>query len=415
MMSNLKPVKCGLIGCGAIAVRSYMPSILRQFGMVDVVKFADTVPERAQLFAEKFGGVACTNEEIYNDPEIEIVINLTYPNSHYEVSKAAILAGKNVHTEKMMAVTWEEGQELVRLAEEKGVWFTTAPDTFLGGAWQTARKLLDDGMIGEPVSAYCFVPRGSMSLGGIRGESTRREYPPQEGAAPDFFAMMSKLLPGVNPRSPIGSGLPFDMGGYYIHNLINLFGNIDRVAGFSGKMKHPIVSYDPLNTHYKENYPELDRDNLAGVLEFSNGVMANINFAAGVGQNPTETFIVYGTEGTMILPDPNYFGGSVRIQSDAGASRTFGTATKIWEVPLTHGFIEEARGIGVCDLAFAIRNGRKPRCHYGIGWQAFEVVHGIMDSCDNNVIHKMVSHVERPKAVKAGFRNGMAQASFLDD
>ena len=411
-MSNLKPVKCGLIGCGAIAVRSYMPSILKQFGMVDVVKFADTVPERAQMFAEKFGGVACTNEEIYNDPEIEIVINLTYPNSHYEVSKAAILAGKNVHTEKMMAVTWEEGQELVKLAEEKGVWFTTAPDTFLGGAWQTARKLLDDGYIGRPIAAYCFVPRGSMVLGGIMGESTRRAYPPQ-GDGEDMFAKFMGMLPGKNPRSAYGSGLPYDMGGYYLHNLINLFGNIESVTGYIDKLKDPKVSYDPLNTHYNEIYPDFDRDTLVGSLKFSNGVLANIAFVAGMSQTPAEVFTVYGTEGTLVLPDPNYFGGSVRIQSACDAS--FGARTKDWEVPLTHGFLDEARGIGVCDLAFAIRNGRKPRCHYGMGWQAFETVHGMIDSTINGTVHKMVSHVERPKAVQPGFRSGMGQASFLDD
>ena len=145
-MSALKPVKVGLIGCGMIALRAYMPTILKQYGMVDVVKCADTVPERAKMFAEKFGMQACTNEEIYNDPEIEVVLNLTYPTSHFEVTKAALEAGKSVHTEKMMAVTWEQGLELARIAEKaekNGQWYTQAPDTFLGGAWQTIRQLID--------------------------------------------------------------------------------------------------------------------------------------------------------------------------------------------------------------------------------------------------------------------------------
>lgn len=422
-MSALKPVKCGLIGCGAIANNAYMPTILKQYSIVDVVACADTVPERAAMFAEKYGMKAVSNDEIFNDPEIEIVINLTFPTSHFEVSQAALMAGKHVHCEKMMAVSWEQGQALATLAKEKGLHFTLAPDTFLGGAWQTCRKLIDDGFIGQPISAHCFVSR-SMVLGGTQGKSTRRTLPQQENnSAP--FPFGRNQLPGHNPRTPEGSGLPFDMGGYYLHNLINMFGNINRVSGFCKAANPGHGSFDPLNERYGETNVYTEPDSLVGSLEFDNGVYGSILFSSGVGNMPDQQFTVYGSDGVMICPDPNYFGGNVIIQSQAGKPMVFDMVSGFkksptWDVPLTHGYVEESRGVGIADLAFAIRNNRKPRCHYSMGYQAFEAIHGIIDSCTNNTMHQMISHCDRPKAVQPGFRSGLftgmlGQQSFLDD
>jgi predicted dehydrogenase len=421
-MSALKPVRCGLIGCGAIANNAYMPNILKQFSMVDVVACADTVPERSALLADRYGMKAVTNDEIYNDPAIEVVINLTYPTSHYEVTKSALLAGKHVHCEKMMAVTWEQGQELARLADEKGLAFTLAPDSFLGGAWQTCRKLIDDGFIGQPVSAHCFVAR-SMVLGATQGQGTRRPLPSSDNSA--LLPFFHNTLPGHNPRTPDGSGLPFDMGGYYLHNLINLFGNISRVAGFCKPTKEAWGSFDPLNKLYGETIAYREPDNLVGSLEFENGVYGSILFSSGVGNVPAQTFIVYGSDGVLICPDPNFFGGSIVIQSQAGKPVVFDKISGVsqsptWDVPLTHGYVDESRGVGIVDLAFAIRNSRKPRCHYSMGFQAFEVVHGILESCTNNTMHQMISHCDQPKAIKPGFRSSLftgpfGQQSFLDD
>jgi predicted dehydrogenase len=321
----------------------------------------------------------------------------------------------------MMAVTWEQGKELAELAESTGLHYTQAPDTFLGGAWQTCRKIIDDGFIGQPVSAHCFVARG-LGIMGRQTRSTRRELPQLDNGTSGFpFAR----IPGYNPRTPEGSGLPFDMGGYYLHNLINMFGNINRVSGFSKAVNPAKGSYDPLNEGYTDMSVSNEPDNLIGSLEFDNGVYGSILFSAGVGNYPDDRFIVYGSDGILICPDPNFFGGKVIIQSQAGKPMVFDLVTGIgkspvWEVPLTHGYISESRGVGLVDLAFAIRNGRKPRCHYSMGYQAFEVVHGIIDSCTNNVVHKMISHCDRPKAVRSGFKSGLfegnlGQQSFLDD
>ncbi|MBQ1377330.1 MAG: Gfo/Idh/MocA family oxidoreductase [Lachnospiraceae bacterium] len=421
-MSEKKPIKVGLIGCGTIANRAYMPSIINQFSMVDVVKFADTVPERAEMFAKKFGGVACTNEDIYNDPEIEVVLNLTYPSSHYEVTKNAILAGKHVHCEKMMAVTWEEGKELADLAEEKGVWFTMAPDTFLGGVWQTCRHIIDLGVIGEPVSVFCALGRGGMGMGGRFGKSTRREYPRLDNGG-GGFPMMGERLPGFNPRPPQGSGAPFDMGGYYLHNMINMFGNIHRVSGVCRPAQEKQTVMDPLNTMYKEYQETPEPTMMIGTLEFDSGV-AGV-FLMPPGKMDTQ-FQVIGTNGTLFCPDPNFFGGEIVIQHNSGKPMVFDPKwgplpDGKFTVPTICGYNNESRGIGLMDLAFAIRNGRKPRCHYSMGLQAFECVHGMIESYKTGIEHVMISHTERPKAAKPGFSAGFgenesfAQQSYFDD
>ena len=421
-MSERKPLRVGLIGCGQIAARAYMPTILKQYNMVDVVKFADTVPERAEMFAKMFGGEACTNEDIYNDPEIEVVLNLTYPSSHYEVTKAALEHGKHVHCEKMMAVTWAEGQELVALAEKKGLWLTLAPDTFLGGAWQTCRHLIDTGMIGEPVAAFCAVAGAGGAAMSRIGESTRRALPEEEKPLPPWIGVK---LPGSNPRPPQGSGLPFDMGGYYLHNLINMFGNIKRVAGYAKAQCPKETTFDPLNTMYREYIDTPEPTTMVGALDFESGVTGSVLFLSNVGGRPDQQFVVYGSEAVMYCPDPNFFGGEIVVQSFSGKDMVFDPKrgplpAGRYSVPTIFGYNTEARGVGLMDLAFAIRNGRKPRCHYAMGYQAFECVHGMIEGYESGREHVMRSRSERPKAVKPGIfggfsDNNFAQQSCFDD
>ncbi len=421
-MPALKPVKVGLIGCGMIANNAYMPTILKQYSFIDVVKCTDAVPERAQLFEKKYGCKAVpTNDDIYGDPEIDIVLNLTYPTSHLEVTMNALKAGKSVHTEKMMGVSWEDGLALHQMAdacEKNGQWYTQAPDTFLGGAWQTIRQMIDNGFIGTPIASYCLVTRGNMILGAERGQSTRRELPKPEGED-DMMARWARMaLPGYNPRTPAGSGLPFDMGGYYMHNLINLFGNINRVSGYVKTNVTSNFSNDPLNVNYKNTEPNHEPDTLVGSLEFDNGVYGSIIFASGIRQMD-QAFIVYGSDANIICPDPNFFGGKVFLQTNVGKPMNYGPGglepMATYEIPPTHGILTEGRGVGLLDLAFAIRNGRRPRCHHSMGLQTFETVHGLIDSCTNNVNHKMVSKTERPAAVKPGINNGLEQQCIFDD
>ncbi|MCF2651885.1 Gfo/Idh/MocA family protein [Anaeromassilibacillus senegalensis] len=399
-MAQIKKVKTAIIGCGTICKRIYAPNLANKFHIIDLVACADRIPERAAALAETYGLKVMTNEEIYNDPEIEIVVNLTCPESHYEVSKAAILAGKNVYSEKMMAVTFEEGQELYALAKEKGVQYTIAPDTFLGGSWQTARKALDDGLIGTPVAMTCCYSSNYQMDG--------------EMSDVDADHFMFVLHPG--------GGIPYDFGGYYLHNIINLLGSIKRVGGFCKTMYPDRIYRNPRHPLYKEPVHIGTPTSIAGALEFENGVHGTLLITSD--SAPRFVFQIMGTEGILILNDPNFFGGSVKVIRMGGdpiepwmsnAPGTFFTQQTEFTLPITHPFREDSRGVGVADMAYAIRNGRRARAYMDLGFHAFEVIHGIWRSGDTGEIVEMTSHCDRPQPIRPLGLSGTAEEFMLDD
>ena len=157
-MKPFRPVKTAVIGCGMIS-DVYLKNMVTQFNVLDVVGCSDLIEERSRAKAEKYGIRQMTNEEILADPQIELVVDLTYPMSHFEVNRAALLAGKHVHSEKMFATSLADARELVRIAHEKGLQLTAAPDTFLGARIQTAIQLIDSGLIGEPIAAEISLQR----------------------------------------------------------------------------------------------------------------------------------------------------------------------------------------------------------------------------------------------------------------
>lgn len=364
------PVKVGLIGSGAISW-TYLNNMINRFGILEVVGCSDIIPERSAKRAEEFKIRNMTNEEILNDPEIKIVVNTTYPTSHYAVNKAALLAGKNVHCEKMMAVTLDEGKELVKIAKEKNLRLGMAPDTFLGGGYQTARKLIDAGMIGEPFMAQAMVVRG---------------YHHDTGAGEGFAFVFQP-----------GGGIPFDMGGYYIHALISLLGPIERATGFAQFRDKSRIRKNPRNPMFGEKVEVEGTINaLAGTLEFAkNKVLGNIAiFSEGFGEMPRVE--IYGREGVLICPDPNTFGGPVYL-------RRIGSNENI-AMPMTHGYNSGCnRGIGVADMAWAITNNRPHRAHGDMGLQAFEAVHGIWQGTQTGKIYVMESKCEQPAPLISGY------------
>jgi len=369
-----KPIKVGLIGAGAIS-GTYLNNMINRFAILEVVGCSDIIPERSAKRAEEFKIRDMTNEEILNDPEIQIVVNTTYPTSHYEVSKAALLAGKHVHAEKMMAVTLDEGKELVKIAKEKNLRIGMAPDTFLGGGLQTARKLIDDGMIGEPFMAQAMVVRG---------------YHNDRGAWSGLSFVMQP-----------GGGIPFDMGGYYLHALIHLLGPIERATGFAQLRNPKKIRKNPNHPQFGEEAEVTGIINaLTGSLEFAkNKVIGNITVVSeGFGETPR--LEIYGTEGTLICPDPNTFGGPVLLKRKN---------VKDWEaefmpMPLTHGFSDSCyRGIGVADMAWGIVNNRPHRAHGDMGYHVFEIIHGIWQGTETGKIHVMESTCDQPAPLAAGY------------
>ncbi len=380
-MSGQKRIKAALIGSGAIS-GIYLKNLKEVFHVIDLVGCSDLIDGRSRCRAEEFGIKQMTNEEILSDPSIEIVVNTTYPLSHYEVTKSALEAGKHVYTEKMLAVTLEEGKELVELARDRKLKFTTAPDTFLGGGWQTARKAIDDGLIGEPivVSAVCI-----------------RSYQ-------DFGESFTHPKPFVFSA---GGGIPFDMGGYYLHNMINLFGSIKRVSGFA-KIHNPSRCYEnPRHPKYKEEFTIDSPNTIAGSLEFENGVVGNLTITSEASIFPTPFFEVHGTQGSLKLFDPNDFGGELVL--------TRNILQEPLKLPILFPYNDDSRGIGVADMAYSILNNRIPRADAAIGYHAFEAIHGIWSSTDNNIVYCMKSHCDRPQPFGLLTSSGTAFEAEMND
>ncbi len=363
----MKPVKIGIIGCGAISGVYFEAG--KTFEILDIVACADIVPERAKAKAEQHQiPKACTPEELLADPEIEIVVNLTIPKAHFEVSLAALEAGKSAYSEKPLAVTREEGRRLLEVARARGLLLGCAPDTFLGGGLQTCRKLIDDGWIGEPVAASAFM----MSHG-------HESWHPD----PEFYYQA-------------GGGPMFDMGPYYLTALVNLIGPVRRVTG-SARITFPertITSQPKFGKKIQVETPT----HVAGVMDFANGAVGTIITTFDVWAAQLPRIEIYGTEGSLSVPDPNGFGGPVAVRR-AGASE--------WsQVPLTHGYTRQSRGIGVADMAYALRSGRPHRANGEMAYHVLDTMQAFLDASATGKHIELTSTCKRPAPLPLGLCEG---------
>jgi predicted dehydrogenase len=363
----MQPVKIGIIGCGAISGVYFEAG--KTFEILDIVACADLIPERAKAKAEQYQiPRACTPEELLADPEIEIVVNLTVPRAHFEVSLAALEAGKSVYSEKPLAVTREEGQRLLAAARERGLLLGCAPDTFMGGGLQTCRKLIDDGWIGEPVAAAAFM----MSHG-------HESWHPD----PEFYYQ-------------IGGGPMFDMGPYYLTALIHLIGPVRRVTG-SARITFPertITSQPKFGKKIQVETPT----HVTGVMDFANGAVGTIITTFDVWAAQLPWIEIYGTEGSLSVPDPNSFGGPVAVRR-AGADA--------WTpMPLTHGYTRQNRGLGVADMAYALRSGRRHRANGEMAYHVLEIMQAFLDASFEGRHIELASTCERPAPLPMGLREG---------
>lgn len=358
----MKRVRVGVIGCGNIS-SAYFTGI-RKFPILELVACADVDMERAVARAEEFHiPEVCTVEALLTHPGIDIVVNLTIPQAHANVSIAALEAGKHVYVEKPLAVTREDGMRVLRLAEQKDLLVGSAPDTFFGGGMQTCRKLLDDGWIGTPIAATAF----------MMGKGPESWHPD-----PNFFYQE-------------GAGPMFDMGPYYLTGLVNLLGPIRRVTG-SARISFPerkITSEPQYGTIITVNMPT----HIAGVIDFASGAIGTLitSFDIKGGSSVFPYIEIYGTEGSLKVPDPNTFDGPVYVRRNGDANWS--------EVPLTHGFTEQGRGLGVADMAYAIRTGRKHRANGGLAYHVLEAMHGFHDASKEGKHYLMESTCERPAAL----------------
>ena len=365
-----KKHKAALIGSGDIS-HIYLENMVRRFNVLELVGCSDIIEERSRARAEEFGISQLTNEQILSDPEIDIVINTTYPTAHYEVSRAALEAGKHVFSEKMIAVELDEGRELVELARKQGRYLCVAPDTFLGAGLQTVRKLIDAGMIGEVLQVNAMVIRGYLPTMADSSYLTK----------PMFFKP--------------GGGIPFDMGGYYLHAMLSILGGLKRVSGFA-RTREPMRPYtNSQNPDFLTNMEYETINHLSAALEFECGAYGTLVCASDAyAEKPRLEF--FGTEGSIVYEDPNSYGARVLLSRK-------GQGYDYVEMPFTHGFATNSRGIGPAELAWSLNAGRVPRTEAQLGLHAFEAIHGVWRSCRDGRVYEMTTRCERPAPLPSGY------------
>lgn len=364
----MNKVKVGVVGCGNIS-GIYFENLTKTFVNTEVYACADLVEERAKAAAEKYGiPHVLSTEELLQNEDIQIVLNLTIPKVHFDVCKQALLAGKNVYVEKPLSLTMEQGDELVSLAREKNLMIGCAPDTFLGGGLQTCRKLIEDGFIGTPVAATAF-----MTCHG------HESWHPD----PEFYY-------------EVGGGPMFDMGPYYLTALVSLLGEAKTVCGMT-KVTFPQRTITSAKKFGKVVDVEVPT-HVAGTIEFKSGAIATMITSFDIWSSTLPRIEIYGSLGTLIVPDPNTFGGPVLLRP--AQSKDFK------EIPLTHIYAENSRGIGVSDMANCIQTGEKPRACGELANHVLEIMHAFHISSDTKKYVDLKTSCEQPKPLPLGLIKG---------
>ncbi len=365
------PLRVGIVGCGNIS-GAYLEAC-RRFRALSVEAVGDLDMGLAEARAAEFSVPrALEPEALVLDPDLDLVINLTVPTAHAAISLSALEAGKNVYSEKPLATDRDDGARLLAAAGAHGVRLGAAPDTFLGGGLQTCRKLIDDGWIGRPLAATAFMVNHGME-----------HWHPN----PDFF-----FQPGAGPL--------FDVGVYYVTALVSLLGPVARVAGSASTgSTHRTIGVGPrLGETIRVGTPT----HVSALLEFANGALGTLVASFDVWASELPRLEIYGTEGTLALPDPNTFGGPVRIRR--------GRAEAWSELPLTHGYAANNRGLGAADMAHAARSGRPHRASGEMAYHVLDIMQGTLESAERGERVTLRSRCERPAALPLGLVEGV-----LDD
>lgn len=363
-----KKVGIGIIGCGNIAQAYFNGAKL--FEVLEVVSCADIKPEVAQAKAEENGCKAQSVEELLANPDVQLVINLTVPAVHAEVSLAALNAGKHVHSEKPLSVSLEDAAAVLRTAEAKGLLVGCAPDTFMGGGFQTCRKLVDDGWLGDVVSGTAFM----MSRG-----------PESWHPNPAFFY-------------EVGAGPMFDMGPYYVTALVHLLGPVKRVSAITSKAFEERIA--TCKEQFGKILPVHIPTHYSGSLEFHSGAVITVTISFDVHQHGHSPIELYGTTGSLKAPDPNTFGGPVGLWT---------SASKEWQTQaFSHPYLMNSRSIGAADLAYSIlSDGKRPhRASGALAYHCLEVMHSFEKSSKTGTSIEIQSRPPQPQALPLGLIEG---------
>ncbi|MCQ9162757.1 Gfo/Idh/MocA family protein [Arthrobacter sp. STN4] len=353
------PLNIGIVGCGNIIVQ-YLDT-LPSLDALRLVAVADLDPARAQAVADGLPGVRALGvQELIADPGVELVLNLTIPAAHAEVALAAIAAGKQVYGEKPLAATTEEARAVLAAAAAAGVTVGSAPDTVLGTGTQTARRAIDDGLIGRPISATAtMVTPGH-----------ERWHP-----NPDFY-----YVPGGGPL--------LDMGPYYVSALVTLLGPVKSVIGAASHTRNSrVIGSGP---RAGESVPVSTDTHVTGVLVHESGVLSTLVMSFDAVATQAANIEVHGETGSLVVPDPNQFSGAVKI-------RTLGSED--WKVlPISAGYAQSARGIGLQDLALT-PDGGQPRASGTLAFHALDIMESVLRSARSGRAVDVGSRCGRPDPV----------------
>jgi predicted dehydrogenase len=365
-----KKLGVGVIGCGNIST-TYL-GLAPLFRGIEMRACADINMDAAKARSRQYKVRADTVDGLLKSDDIDIVVNLTVPAVHYSVSKDVLDAGKHVYSEKPFVLSVQEGLDLKKRAEKKSLRVGSAPDTFLGGAHQLARDLIDSGKLGRITSGTCHVMSHGME-----------HWHPN----PDFF-----FQPGGGPI--------LDLGPYYISNLIQLIGPVKRVAALATiPAKERTISSKPRTG---EKIPVSTPTTVLALLEFESGAAVTFNASWDVWDHGHAPMELYGEQGTVHVPDPNFFGGTVRFSKKGKPVKK---APK-WDHPFgvpneqhSQGKMANYRTAGLADMAIAITEGRPHRCSLDAALHAVDVMMGILKSGETGKFVEMQTSCERPAAL----------------
>ena len=357
MGSEVMPIKVGVVGCGVIS-GIYFQNLTR-FEAVEVVACSDLDPAMSAAVVKNYPSIkAMTTKELLADESIDLIVNLTQPQYHFDVMKAGIVSGKHVYGEKPLCVSYEDSVELQRLAITHGVRVGCAPDTFLGAGIQTCRRLIDEGAIGTPIGATAF----------FTTPGHERWHP-----SPEFYYK-------------VGGGPMLDMGPYYLTALVNLLGPAKFVSG-SARITYPqrtITSEPKIGTKINVEIPT----HVTGTVDFVSGVIATVITSFDVWGAQLPFIEVYGSEGSLSVPNPNNFGDPVKILT---------RDREEWlEVPYDRPFSENSRGLGVADMAASISKGEPHRANGTLASHVLEILHAFARSSDSGRRIELDSSCDRP-------------------
>ena len=346
--------RIGVVGIGNIS-KIYLDNLTGMFGKrVKLTAVMNTTFEKAKKAAEDYNVTAFkTLDEMLKSADVDILLNLTPPKQHYEIALAAVKAGKHIYNEKPICIKRKEAANLLKTAAKKGVRVGSAPDTFLGAGIQTCKKIIDDGKIGKPVAAAAFM----MNHG-----------PESWHPSPHFFYKD-------------GGGPMFDVGPYYLTALVSLLGRIARVSG-SAKISMP-----ERKITNKNNYGEIIKvevpTHIAGTLDFANGAVGVLITSFDVYAHSLPHIEIYGTEGTLKVPDPNTFGGPVLVRR---------LNEKDWTtVPLINEFADNCRGLGITEMAEAIEENRPHSANGELAFHVLDIMQGIHDASASGKYYKVLT------------------------